>query len=118
MPSCAAAWLLLLLPFVTSQLAAIPCLQPRVESGFLAGVIHDLSTAVRDTFCQDNTPRATANAAELGIRQLVLSGHVPRQLVGKQNNQWQLVRHGDVDRHDTDNLPAVVHLWLKALCIQ
>ena len=95
---------------------ALSCVQSRSESAFLQQVVTDLPTDSRATFCNDPTSRVSVHPVDTGVQHFVLSGHIPRHLVGKQTDGWQLVPHSPSSSHEADSLPGILHLWIRALC--
>lgn len=101
-----------------TQAATLPCMDPRRHSAFVSGIVAGLPPEVQDTFCDNGAARLSVRPEDMGVQQFVLSGHIPRRLIGKQGSEWQLVQHGPPYPHDTDTLPAMLHLWIKAHCVR
>ena len=117
MPICVALTIVAAaLQVFTHVAAAAPCVQSRSESAFLQGIVSDLPADTDATFCHDTTSRLTVHPDDTGVQHFVLSGHVPRHLVGKQGDGWQLVQHSQSYTREADSLPAILHLWIRALC--
>lgn len=100
----------------TLDCQAAPCLLPRATTAFVQGVIDGLPAEMQRTFCNETTSSFHVRPEDLGVQQFVLSGHIPRHLVGKQGNEWHLVQHVQSSSRESDALPAMLHLWIKALC--
>lgn len=100
----------------TPHTAADPCLQSRLQSAFLKGVVDGLPADVQATFC-DNTPSQVAvHGEDTGVQHFVLSGHVPQRLLGKTQGRWQRIGHNRLSSRGPNAHPVLLHLWIKALC--
>ena len=100
----------------TLETAAAPCLQSRLQSAFLIGVVNGLPADTQVTFCDDTSSQTFVHAEETGVQHFVFSGHIPQHLVGKHHGRWQRVRHNQLVSRGPGTLPALLHLWIRALC--
>ena len=107
--------LLSLLPFVRA--ATAPCTSAKSEAAFLTGVVEGLPVSYTDSFCSATSSGSIVSPDQTGVSHYVLPGFIPKQLLGKENQTWKLVTHEYHDAYSSETEPAVVHLWLRAVCI-
>lgn len=101
---------------LTLGTAADPCLQSRLQSAFLKGVVDGLPADTKVTFCNDTSSQIFVHEEDTGVQHFVFSGHIPQHLLGKHLGRWQRVRHNQMVSRGPNALPALLHLWIRALC--
>lgn len=101
---------------LTLRTAADPCLQSRLQSAFLKGVVDGLPADTLVTFCNDTSSQIFVHGEDTGVQHFVFSGHIPQHLLGKHLGRWQRVRHNQMVSRGPNALPALLHLWIRALC--
>lgn len=100
----------------THTAEAAACLHARLKPAFVRSIVDDLPSEVQNTFCNVSSP-TTIRPEDTGVQYFVLPGHIPKHLVGKQGDGWRLVQHVGSYSHNSDALPAVLHLWIRAICV-
>ena len=107
--------LLSLLPFAYA--ASAPCASAKSETAFLTGLVEGLPVSHVNSFCSATSIGTTVSPDQTGVSHYVLPGFIPKQLLSEENHIWKLVTHEDEDAYSSEAEPAVMHLWLRAVCI-
>lgn len=94
-----------------------PCTTPRSQAAFLKGVVDGLPDSLQQELCLDSSDTVTVSPDETGVSHFVLPGFIPKPLLGEMEEGWKLVTHGEPYTQSPDAEAAVMHLWLRAMCI-
>lgn len=94
-----------------------PCTTPRSQAAFLKGVVDGLPESLQSELCLDSSDMMTVSPDETGVSHFVLPGFVRKALLGEVDEGWKLVTHEEPYTQSPDAEAAVMHLWLRAVCI-
>ena len=83
---------------------------------FLKDVVEGLPQTSQDQFCQTSNGSFTVHPDETGVTHFVLPGFIPKHLLGRDNEAWEVVSQGQQIEADQGQ-PAALHLWMRAACI-
>ena len=94
-----------------------PCTTPRSQAGFLKGVIDGLPESLQQELCLASSDTVTVSPDETGVSHFVLPGFIPKTSLGEMDEGWKLVTHEEPHTQSPEAEAAVMHLWLRAMCI-
>ena len=94
-----------------------PCATPRSQAAFLHGVVDELPESLQEELCVVPSEMMTVSPDATGVSHFVLPGFIPKALLGEAEQGWKLVTHEEPYIQSPDAEAAVMHLWLRALCI-
>lgn len=94
-----------------------PCTSSKWDDAFLADVTRGLPDAARAEFCDDTqSSRFITSPSDTGISHYVLPSSVAAGELGNADGAYTLLRVGQLPPDDAEQVPVLLHLWLRAMC--
>ena len=107
----------LIILIAVAHAASGPCATQRLQAAFLKDVVDGLPESLQEELCLASSEVMTVSPDATGVSHFVLPGFIPKALLGEAEQGYNLVTHEEQYIQSPDAAAAVMHLWLRALCI-
>lgn len=108
--------LFFVLTYVVAVQGAPPCESPKWECAYLSNVTDGLPEFVRAVLF--GSSRLVTAPSDTGVSYFVLPGSIPVERLGDHNGSFNLLRVGQLAADHVEQIPVLLHVWLRALCIE
>ena len=95
-----------------------PCGSSATQTAFLRGIVDGLPDSAQDALCSGDPNSLLISPDQTGVVHYVLPGFIPKHMLGEENGSWKTLAsdHSYTDPFGSE--AAVLHLWLRALCVE